>query len=127
MLFESENIKLAPWGAHNSIWGAEAGDHGRRYYGHLWLIGVQQLRALALLAGFTEMRVQRTEISRTSLLLLPLLYPILALITTRATLRALRKTSDAAARREIVEQCKLNINPRNLINKFLVVVLKKAS
>jgi hypothetical protein len=31
------------------------------------------------------------------------------------------------ARREIVEQCKLNINPRNLINKFLVVVLKKAN
>ena len=59
--------------------------------------------------------------------MLPLLYPILALITTRATLRALRKTSDTTARREIVEQCKLNINPRNLINKFLVVVLKRAN
>jgi hypothetical protein len=88
---------------------------------------MQQLRALALLAGFAEMQVQRTEISRTSLLLLPLLYPILALITIRATLRALRKTSDTAARLEIVEQCKLNINPRNLINKFLMVVLKKAN
>jgi SAM-dependent methyltransferase len=127
MLFESENIKLTPWGAHNSIWGAEVGGHGRRYYGHLWLIGMQQIRALALLAGFAEMQVQRTEISRTSLLLLPLLYPILALTTIRATLRALRKTSDTAARREIVEQCKLNINPRNLINKFLVVVLKRAN
>ena len=127
MLFESENIKLTPWGAHNSIWGADVGAHGRQYYGHLWLIGMQQLRALALLAGFAEMQVQRTEISRTSLLLLPLVYPILVLITIRATLRALGKTSDTVARREIVEQCKLNINPRNLINKFLVVVLKKAN
>jgi peptidoglycan/LPS O-acetylase OafA/YrhL len=48
-------------------------------------------------------------------------------ITEKLKFRSVREASMEGMQREIVEQCKLNINPRNLINKFLVVVLKKAN
>lgn len=132
LFFESENMKMAPCGVAHSIWGQDAADPSRVYYGHVWLVGAQQLRTMALMAGFIGFEIQRTEISKSSLLVFPLLYIPLLLVSTRALYRSLRKAPDgkppsAAGRREIWEQFKINASPRTLLNKFFIVVLRKSA
>ena len=51
----------------------------KKYYGHLFLIGAQQLRALALIAGFKSIEVKRTDISRSSAALMLVFYPLILL------------------------------------------------
>jgi SAM-dependent methyltransferase len=125
LCFESETMKLPPWGPRNSVWVADTTSQGRICYGHVWLIGIQQLRTLALLAGFSSVKILRSELSRSSLLLLLPFYLPLLLISLRATIRGCLKTTDKRLRRELFEQFKLNVNPVNLTNKFLIAVLRK--
>lgn len=124
LCFESETLKLTPWGPLDSVWLQDgAGD--KKCYGHLWLIGIQQLRALAFVAGFKSIEIKRSELSRSSVFLMLILYPLVLLISARALLRGLRKAGDAAMRRELHEQFRLNVSPTNLTNKFLIAVLRK--
>ena len=129
LCFESEVLKGTPWGCVDGVWGRD--DSGERsYYGHLFLIGVQQLRALALIAGFRSIEVKRTDLSRSSVALMPLFYPLILLVSLRATYRDWRKYPDDPARRaryrnEKLEQLKININPWNLTNKYFIAVLRK--
>jgi len=51
-------------------------------------------------------------------------YPLVVLISLRALLRGYRGAA-TAVRRERLEQFKLNVNPINLTNKFLIAVLRK--
>jgi SAM-dependent methyltransferase len=125
LAFESENMKIPPWSALNSVWGADTVQGHRVYYGHVWLVGIQQLRTMAKLAGFREVEIQRSEISRSSVFLALFLYLPLLAISGRATWRALRKTNDEAQRTEIREQFRANVSLRNLTNKFLIAVLRK--
>ena len=124
LFFESETMKLTPWGAQGSVW-LQNESTGDKCYGHLWLIGIQQLRALALVAGFDAVEIRRSELSRSSAFLMLLFYLPLLLVSGRALLRSRRATNDAAARRELLTQFKLNISPANLTSKFLVAVLRK--
>ncbi len=125
LAFESENMKITPWSALNSVWNADTVAGNRVYYGHVWLVGIQQLRTMALLAGFRRVEIQRTEISRSSVFLALIFYLPLLLISSRATWRALRKTSDVQMRAEIMVQFKANISLANLTNKFLIATLRK--
>ena len=93
--------------------------------GHLWLMGIQQLRTLSRVAGFTSIRIERTEKSRSSVALMFVLYPLILLVSSRALWRDQRSTRDAERRREKIEQYKLNISPANLTNKFLIAVLHR--
>ena len=123
LCFESETMKLAPWGVSESVWLQDAAS-GKKCFGHLWLIGIQQLRTLALVAGFKAIEIRRSEISRSSLFLLLLLYPLVLLVSLRALLRGYAGC-DAATKLERFEQFKLNISPFNLTNKFLIAILRK--
>ncbi|EON10850.1 hypothetical protein [Pandoraea sp. SD6-2] len=105
-----------------SVWG-ESGD--KRYYGHLFLIGAQQLRTLSILAGFSSMKVHRTEKSASSQWLMLPLYPALLGISYRAFRRAVRKTDGKAYACEKMDQLKLNVGGSVLTNKFLIVSLTK--
>lgn len=127
LCFESEVLKGTPWGSVDGVWGS---DGGRRYYGHLFLIGAQQLRALALIAGFKSIEIRRTDLSRSSAALMPIFYPLILLTSLRAVYRDWNKSPDdpelrARYRKEKLEQLKLNINPRNLTNKHFIAVLRK--
>lgn len=129
LCFESEVLKGTPWGSVDGVWGHD--DSGtKKYYGHLFLIGVQQLRALALIAGFKSIEIKRTDISRSSAALMLIFYPVILLVSLRATYRDWRKYPDDPARRtryrkEKLEQLKININPWNLTNKYFIAVLRK--
>jgi SAM-dependent methyltransferase len=123
LCFESETMKLPPWGPLESVWLHDA-HSDRKCYGHVWLIGIQQLRTLALLAGFKSIEIKRSEVSRSSLFLMIPFYPLVLLISLRALLRGYRGAA-TAVRRERLEQFKLNVNPINLTNKFLIAVLRK--
>jgi SAM-dependent methyltransferase len=124
LCFESETLKLTPWGPLDSVW-LQDGHSDKKCYGHLWLIGIQQLRTLALVAGFRSIEIKRSEISRSSVLLLLFFYPLLLLISARALVRGLQKNHEPAMRDELREQFKLNVSPFNLTNKFLIAVLRK--
>jgi hypothetical protein len=117
-------MKLTPWGPLDSVW-LQDGQGDKKCFGHLWLIGIQQLRTLAMVAGFKSIEIKRSEISRSSAALMLVLYPLILLISGRAFVRGLRKKRDAATRRELREQFRLNVNPFNLTNKFLIVSLRK--
>jgi len=116
--FESENLKGPPCGQIDGVWFDPATGH--RYFGHLFLIGVQQLRALALIAGFRSMTVHPSEISRSSAWLFPLLYPIVFLISYLAMRRGRRRATQPGLADEIREQFSLNVRPRILANKFFI-------
>ncbi|MDN4572013.1 hypothetical protein DBB29_00760 [Pandoraea cepalis] len=122
LCFESEIVRGTPASAMESVWG-ESGD--RRYYGHLFLIGAQQLRTLAMLAGFDSMQVHRTDKSKSSQWLMLPFYPALYAISYRAYRRAVRKSGSQAYAQEKKEQFNLNVDGRVLTNKFLIASLKK--
>jgi SAM-dependent methyltransferase len=125
LLFESETMKLTPWGSTNSVWQADPENKESVYYGHVWLVGYQQLRTMALLAGFKKMEIERSELSKTSAFLTIFFYLPIVLVSLRATFRSYSRTLDKSMRSEFIEQLKLNVNPLNLINKFLIVTLRK--
>ena len=129
LVFESENLKATPWGVVDGIWGHDE-VRGSTYYGHLFLIGLQQLRALGGVAGFKSTEVKRTEISKSSLALMLFFYPFIFLLSIRALSRDLKKyKEDPPYHAKYIEekwtQFKLNINPWNLINRYFIAVLKK--
>ncbi|MDM8356550.1 class I SAM-dependent methyltransferase [Pandoraea communis] len=122
LCFESEIIRGTPASAMESVWGE---DGERKYYGHLFLMGAQQLRTLSMLAGFTSMQVYRSDKSRTSQWLMVPFYPVVYAASYRAYRRALRKSNCANYAREKYEQLKLNVDGRILTNKFLIASLTK--
>lgn len=124
LCFESETMKLPPWGPLESVWLQDPGGN-RKCYGHVWLTGIQQLRTQAMLAGFSAIEIKRSEISRSSLFLMIPLYPLLLLVSLRAWWRSRRKGADGATRHDLLERFKLNVSPVNLTNKFLIAVLRK--
>lgn len=123
LCFESETLKVPPCGPLESVWMQDR-NSDKQYYGHLWLVGIQQLRTLAMLAGFKSLRIKRSNVSRSSMLLMIVFYPIVVLISLRALLRGYRSAT-TAIRRDRLEQFKLNVNPIMLTNKFLIAVLRK--
>jgi len=124
LFFESETKRIPPWGASNSIWGEDKAS-GKVYYGHVWLLGIQQLRTMALLSGFKDVKFIRSELSKTSIFFLPFLYLPILLVSWRATRRYLKKAKNEKQRQEVMTQFKENINPKNLLSKFLIAYLVK--
>lgn len=129
LCFESEVLKGTPWGSVDGVWGQD--DTGtKKYYGHLFLIGAQQLRTLGLIAGFKSIEIKRTDLSRSSAALMLIFYPIILLVSLRAVYRDWGKSPNDLAirtryRKERLEQLKININPWNLTNKYFIAVLRK--
>lgn len=104
--------------------GGGAGE--RKYYGHLFLMGAQQLRTLGMLAGFASMEVHRSEKSRSSQWLMLPFYPAVYAISYRAFRRAKRKADNPHYVSEKCEQFRLNVDGRVLTNKFLIATLRKS-
>jgi hypothetical protein len=112
-----------------SIWfGDNADDSGRFYFGHMFLIGIQRLRLMALLSGLKISKIIHTRVNSTSLLLLPLFYPLILLSSYSAYRRAMRKNNNVPvdARRRIFRQTlMLQIDPRLLTDGHLFVEFEK--
>ena len=109
-----------------SIWFSQ-GD-SRFYYGHMFLIGLQRLKLLALLSGLRLKKIHRTRINITSLLLMPLFYPLILLSSWRAYRRAMRKNRNVPfdTRRQVfLDTFKSMIDPGVLVDGHLFVEFEK--
>ena len=124
MCFESEHLRGTPVSAVDSVWGQdETGT--KKYYGHLFLIGIQQLRTLAMVAGFKSIEVKRSDLSTSSLWLMLPFYPIILLVSLFALGQHFRKSEQTESRAEKLRQFWLNINPKYLTSKYLIAYLVK--
>ena len=127
LLVESEYWKRLPASEVDSVWFLEK-NLERLYFGHIYLITVNHLRALTSMTGFKTVRRIPTHLSNTSLLLFPLLYPFIVLASCFALLDSYRKNRKHWNRRKrqiYIEQIKLNLSPVTLLCKDIFWVLRK--
>ena len=126
LIFESESTKGIPSNEINDIWMAED-DSKNIYFGHIFLIGAQKLRTLCKISGFKLISIEKSVMSRGSLAIFTLLYPIIFIKSYLNYLRSLRKTNvdKHIAKCVFKEQFLLNINPKTLTSKNLIMLFEK--
>lgn len=131
LVTESDQIHRLPPDSTEAIWKLD--EAGNRYYGHLFLIGVQRLRTLAQLHGLKLLATHRVRASTTALLALPFAWPVLFAATQwakHATKRRMRSWNDGKLPDEVAteldEIARLNLDPTILLGKHLFVEFEKA-
>jgi SAM-dependent methyltransferase len=126
-LNESEYYRYMPPNELESVWMAQ--EHSDEiYFGHIFNIGIQKLRLLGRLAGFTIVQVHPTRASSTAFLLFCLAYPAIAFMNFKAHRRALRKNQHSSPhqkQRVFDEQLRLGISPDILCSGHLIVEFRK--
>lgn len=125
LLSESERFNsIMPPNELDSIWMSKNDITEEIYFGHIFLIGIQKLRVLAKLNGFSIKKHHFTKIKSTSLLLLPLLYPFIFIsnwVTYKKNMMK-NKDYDYETKKKIYgEIFKLSINPKFLIESHLMI------
>lgn len=129
LLTESEHFyKIMPPNEIDSIWFSQNAGKGAIYFGHVFLLGIQRLRLLAKLAGFDIKKIHHLRVNHTSLLILIFTYPIIVIVNILAYLRAMKinKQVEYSKRRKVfLENLKLGIDPRILLDGHLVVEFQK--
>lgn len=125
-LTESELWKRMPPNELDALWFAE---DNRLYFGHLFLIGIQRLRVLAVAAGFRLARLLPVKASTSALLMAPA-YPLVAAANWLAYRRNLRKNPEIPLnekRRVYGEILRLNCHPTVLFGRHIFVEFEKVS
>ncbi|MDD3739627.1 MAG: class I SAM-dependent methyltransferase [Bacteroidales bacterium] len=128
LLFESETNKQMPPNEIDDIWMVDKAVSKEIYHGHIFLIGLQKLRILAKLAGFKIIEIKYLRISKGSLFLLPFLYPLIIISSYCRYQRNMRRLKDVSKEQKkavYLEQLKINISIRNLVNHHSFVVFEK--
>jgi len=128
LLFESETFKQMPPNEIDDIWMSDKTITTELYHGHLFLIGVQKLRIFAKLAGFKIKEIRYIRLSKSSLLLFPFFYPFIFVSSYLRYFKNLRKHKEISlqAKKDIyLEQLKINVDPRTLLNHHTFIVFEK--
>ena len=128
LLFESENSKKMPPNEIDDIWMSDKKLSNEIYHGHIFLIGLQKLRMLAKLAGFNIREIKYLRISKGSLFLFPIFYPFIFISSFLRYFINLNKHKDIPKSHKIhvyKEQLKINIDPKNLLNKHTFIIFEK--
>jgi len=126
-LVESDYWKRPAPSEVDSIWFSST-ENSKLYFGHLFLLNIQKLRALAKVTGFEIKEIVATDISATSLVLAIVLYPILLIANVLSILLSLGKNkhvNSAEKFRIHKEQILLNLNWKILACKHLFIVFRK--
>ncbi len=128
---ESEMYKLMPPNEIDSVWfsDSKSGDSDI-YFGHVFSIGIQRLRLLALLAGLKIHKIHHHRANNTAAVLLLLTYPLVLWVNYAAYRRAMRKRKDVdyETRKQIFgEVFRLGVDPRILVEADLFVEFEKVS
>lgn len=131
LLSESERFNsIMPPNEMDSIWMTDKNITDEIYFGHIFLIGIQKLRVLAVLAGFEIKKIHFTRVKTTSLFFLPFFYPFIWAsnwINYRKNMRK-NKDFDTETKKKIYgEIFDLSINPKILIDGHLMVEFVKIS
>jgi len=128
LLFESENTKQMPPNEIDDIWMSDKTITSEIYHGHIFLIGLQKLRILAKLSGFSIKEIRYIRISKGSFFLFPFFYPLILLSSYLRYFKNLKRHKDIpnSYKRDIYkEQLKININPKNLLNHHTFIIFEK--
>lgn len=114
----------------DTIWMNNTQDSNQIYFGHLFLTGIQKLRALGKLSGYKISHIEPTRTKFTSLLLLLFWYPFIyssCYLSYRKNLRK-NKGYDFEFQKKVYREIfKLNTNVRILTDSHLFVVFEKES
>ena len=128
MMFESETNSQMPPNEINDIWMDDQSVSSEIYHGHIFLIGLQKLRVLARLSGFKVKEIRYVRLSRGSLLLFPIFYPLILLRSWLTYCKQLRKLPNlpTAKKKEVYkEQLLINISPNRLLDKHTFIIFEK--
>jgi SAM-dependent methyltransferase len=128
MLFESEISKKMPPNEIDDIWMSDKTITNEIYHGHIFLIGLQKLRVLGKLSGFRIKEIKYLRLSKGSIFLFPILYPLIlirSVLVYRRHLKRNKKTSIDKKINVYKEQLFININPLNLLNKHTFITFTK--
>lgn len=128
LLFESETIKQMPPNEIDDIWMSDKTVSTEIYHGHIFLIGLQKLRILGKLSGFNIRGIKYVRLSKGSLILFPIFYPLILISSFIRYFLNLKKNKEIPkAYKEAVykEQLKININPKHLINRNTFIIFEK--
>ena len=129
LLSESERFnKYMPPNELDSIWMNQQDISSEVYFGHVFLIGIQKLRALARINGFKITQLYYTRKKSTSLILFPVLYPFILLsnwITYRKNLKKNKNFDRQIVKDTYREIFKLAINPKLLVDGHIMVEFEK--
>lgn len=124
VLTESELTKRMPPNELDALWFSAG---GKMYFGHVFLIGIQRLRVLAVASGFRLLRVHTVKASGSSLLL-GVLYPLCALVNGLSYLRNVYRkdgVDQEQKRRVYGEVVRLNLHPTILFGRHLFLEFEK--
>lgn len=128
LLFESEASKLMPPNEIDDIWMSDKSITNEIYYGHIFLIGLQKLRVLGKLSGFKIHEIKYVRLSKGSLFLFPIFYPLILLRSFLTYHRNTRKDKNLSmnTKKDVYkEQLLININPKNLLSKHTMIIFEK--
>jgi SAM-dependent methyltransferase len=126
LLTESELYKRMPPNELDAVWHS---GEGKVYFGHLFLLGIQKLRTLAVASGFRLKAVHPVKASPSSLLL-GFLYPLIALVNFWSYLRNVYRNDGiprAEKQRVYGEIVRLNLHPTILFGRHLFVEFEKVA
>lgn len=125
LLSESERFNsIMPPNELDSIWMSKQEITDEVYFGHIFLIGIQKLRVLARLSGFSIKKFHFTQIKSTSLLLLPIFYPFILISNSITFLKNMKKNKDydnETKKKVYGEIFRLSINPKILVGGHLMI------
>lgn len=124
---ESDLWKRMPPTEIDSVWFAD-NRSDRLYFGHLFLLGVQHLQTLLLIAGFNVDARVKTDIGKTSLIFGLMLYPFFTLVTFISWVLYRKKNTHVSQKdkdRILWNRLKLNLSPKTLFCKHIFWVLRK--
>jgi SAM-dependent methyltransferase len=130
MLFESEASKLMPPNEIDDIWMSDKSITSEIYYGHIFLVGLQKLRVLGKLSGFSIDAIKYVRLSKGSLFLFPFVYPLILLRSYLTYFSNMKKKNDVSTenkKRVYTEQLRINLCARNLLSKHTFIIFKKVA
>lgn len=128
-LSESERYnKIMPPNEIDSIWLNSNNGKNELYFGHIFLTGIQKLRLMAVLSGFSIKKTVFTRFRVSSFVIFLFTYPFILLSNYINYIRNINKNKHIAinTRKEIYGQVfRLSINPKILIDKHLLIEFEK--
>lgn len=121
LLLESEAFRRMPPNEIDSVEVREA----RNRFGHVFLIGIQQLRLFAKLAGFHLKKIHYCGTSPAALTLYLMLSPVIFAIITKTFLQTMARRRRHPSRHVYRELYTLAVDPHILIGRHLLVEFEK--
>jgi len=129
LLNEGEHYsKMMPPNELDSVWMADSGKTDELYYGHIFLIGLQKLRVIGKLNGFSIHHIQHVRVNITSLLFLPFIYPLMWLshqFIYHKSMKANPQIPKDRKKEVYNDQIKLNMSINTLVGSHIFVEFKK--